>query len=86
MGIRERRADEQRQTGPARTEDRYGSKPGPAPVRRANADPDEALARHDSATALKSAPGALLETGVTSTNVGDLALYLRRPAGAAGLG
>jgi hypothetical protein len=39
MGIRERRADEQRQTGPARTEDRYGSKPGPAPVRRVNADP-----------------------------------------------
>ena len=55
-------------------------------LRRANADPERALARHDTATALKSAPGALLETGVTSTNVGDLALYLRRPAGAPGLG
>lgn len=55
-------------------------------LRRAGADPEEALARHDAATALKSAPGALLETGVTSTNVGDLALYLRRPAGTPGLG
>ncbi len=55
-------------------------------LRRAHVDPEESLARHDAATALKSAPGALLETGVTSTNVGDLALYLRRPAGAPGLG
>jgi glycerate 2-kinase len=53
---------------------------------RARVDLDEALARHDSASALRSAPGALLETGVTSTNVGDLVLYLRRPAGAPGLG
>ncbi|HKH47527.1 MAG TPA: DUF4147 domain-containing protein [Thermoanaerobaculia bacterium] len=55
-------------------------------LQRAGVDPDKALEHHDSATALRSAPGALLETGVTSTNVGDLALYLRRPAGAPGLG
>jgi len=55
-------------------------------LQRAGIDPDKALEHHDSATALRSAPGALLETGVTSTNVGDLALYLRRPAGAPGLG
>jgi hypothetical protein len=43
MGSLERRADDQRQTGPARTEeparteDRYGSKPGPGTGERANA-------------------------------------------------
>ncbi|MES1243571.1 MAG: DUF4147 domain-containing protein [Acidobacteriota bacterium] len=41
-------------------------------------DPEAALARHDSLTALEAVPGALLRTGVTGTNVGDLALYLRR--------
>jgi glycerate-2-kinase len=55
-------------------------------IQRAGIDPDKALEHHDSATALRSAKGALLETGVTSTNVGDLVLYLRRPAGAPGLG
>ena len=40
--------------------------------------PEAALARHDSLTALEAVPGALLRTGVTGTNVGDLALYLRR--------
>jgi glycerate 2-kinase len=54
-------------------------------LRRAGANPESSLENHDSATALRAAPGALLETGVTSTNVGDLALYLRRPAGASGL-
>ncbi|HEX5715680.1 MAG TPA: DUF4147 domain-containing protein [Thermoanaerobaculia bacterium] len=47
-------------------------------IRRAGIDPDAALARHDSLPALEKAPGALLRTGVTGTNVGDLALYLRR--------
>lgn len=47
-------------------------------VRRAGIDPDAALARHDSLPALEKAPGALLRTGVTGTNVGDLAIYLRR--------
>ncbi|HWM90459.1 MAG TPA: DUF4147 domain-containing protein [Thermoanaerobaculia bacterium] len=47
-------------------------------VRRAGIDPEAALARHDSLTALEKVPGALLRTGVTGTNVGDLALYLRR--------
>ncbi|HYU33063.1 MAG TPA: MOFRL family protein, partial [Thermoanaerobaculia bacterium] len=55
-------------------------------LRRSGIDPEDALAHHDSATALRSVPGALLETGITSTNVGDLAVYLRRPAGAPGLG
>jgi glycerate 2-kinase len=41
-------------------------------------NPGTALARHDSLTALEAVPGALLRTGVTGTNVGDLALYLRR--------
>lgn len=41
-------------------------------------DPERALTRHDSLTALEAVPGALLRTGVTGTNVGDLALYLRR--------
>ncbi len=47
-------------------------------IRRAGIDPDAALARHDSLPALEKAPGALLRTGVTGTNVGDLAIYLRR--------
>jgi hydroxypyruvate reductase len=47
-------------------------------IRRAAFDPDAALARHDSLPALGKAPGTLLRTGVTGTNVGDLALYLRR--------
>jgi glycerate-2-kinase len=46
-------------------------------VRRAGVDPQAALARHDSRTALAAVPGALLETGPTGTNVGDLAVYLR---------
>ena len=49
-------------------------------VRRAGIDPEAALVRHDSLTALEKVPGALLRTGVTGTNVGDLALYLRRPS------
>ncbi len=48
-------------------------------VRRARIDPDAALARHDSRPALAAVPGALLETGSTGTNVGDLAVYLRAP-------
>jgi glycerate 2-kinase len=43
----------------------------------AGAEPAEALARHDSNRALAALPGALLETGNTGTNVGDLAIYLR---------
>jgi glycerate-2-kinase len=46
-------------------------------VRRAGIDPEAALARHDSRPALAAAAGALLETGATGTNVGDLAVYLR---------
>jgi len=38
------------------------------------------LARHDSRIALAAVPGALMETGPTGTNVGDLAVYLRAPA------
>lgn len=49
-------------------------------VRRAGIDPDAALARHDSRPALAAVPGALLETGATGTNVGDLAVYLRAPS------
>ena len=49
-------------------------------IRRAGIDPEVSLARHDSLPALEKAPGALLRTGVTGTNVGDLALYLRRPS------
>jgi hydroxypyruvate reductase len=41
-------------------------------------DPETALARHDSLTALEAVSGVLLRTGVTGTNVGDLAIYLRR--------
>jgi glycerate 2-kinase len=46
-------------------------------IRRAGLDPEAALARHDSGTALAAVPGALLQTGPTGTNVGDLAVYLR---------
>lgn len=46
-------------------------------VLRAGIDPETALARHDSGTALAAVPGALLQTGPTGTNVGDLAVYLR---------
>ena len=46
-------------------------------ARRAGRDPEAALARHDSRPALAAVPGALLETGSTGTNVGDLAVYLR---------
>ena len=46
-------------------------------VKRAKIDPSAALARHDSRPALAAVPGALLETGSTGTNVGDLAVYLR---------
>lgn len=49
-------------------------------IRGAGIDPGEALARHDSFTALSAVPGALLSTGPTGTNVGDLAVYLRMPA------
>ncbi len=47
-------------------------------LERAGAEPATALARHDSNRALAALPGALLETGNTGTNVGDLAIYLRR--------
>ena len=46
-------------------------------LERAGAEPAAALARHDSNRALAALPGALLETGNTGTNVGDLAIYLR---------
>lgn len=46
-------------------------------IRRAGTDPEAALSRHDSRTALAAVPGAILETGPTGTNVGDLAVYLR---------
>jgi hydroxypyruvate reductase len=49
-------------------------------IRRAGLDPEAALARHDSRPALAAVPGALLETGPTGTNVGDLAVYLRAPS------
>ena len=49
-------------------------------MRRAGIDPRDALVRHDSRPALGAVPGALLETGPTGTNVGDLAVYLRAPA------
>ncbi|MEA2600397.1 MAG: glycerate 2-kinase [Acidobacteriota bacterium] len=49
-------------------------------VRRAGIDPAAALARHDSRIALAAVPGALVETGPTGTNVGDLAVYLRAPS------
>ncbi|HLX07476.1 MAG TPA: DUF4147 domain-containing protein [Thermoanaerobaculia bacterium] len=43
----------------------------------AGVDPAAALSGHDSQRALAALPGALLETGNTGTNVGDLAVYLR---------
>jgi glycerate 2-kinase len=46
-------------------------------LERAGAEPAAALARHDSNRALAALTGALLETGNTGTNVGDLAIYLR---------
>jgi len=46
-------------------------------LERAGAEPAAGLARHDSNRALAALPGALLETGNTGTNVGDLAIYLR---------
>ena len=46
-------------------------------IRRGGIDPAAALARHDSAAALNAVWGTLLRTGVTGTNVGDLAVYLR---------
>ncbi|HYL04390.1 MAG TPA: DUF4147 domain-containing protein, partial [Thermoanaerobaculia bacterium] len=52
-----------------------------AALERAGADPAGALARHDSEPALAALPGALLDTGNTGTNVGDLAVYLRWEAG-----
>jgi glycerate 2-kinase len=50
-------------------------------VRKGGIDPDAALARHDSRPALAAVLEALLETGPTGTNVGDLAVYLRAPTG-----
>jgi glycerate 2-kinase len=50
-----------------------------AAMTRAGIDPAGALAGHDSERALAAVPGALLETGSTGTNVGDLAVYLRLP-------
>ncbi len=44
---------------------------------RAGIDPGAALARHDAQRALAALSGALLETGITGTNTGDLAVYLR---------
>jgi glycerate 2-kinase len=52
---------------------------GWAAIARAGIDPAAALAEHDSQRALAALPGALLETGPTGTNVGDLAVYLRLP-------
>jgi glycerate-2-kinase len=46
-------------------------------AQRAGVDPAAALAGHDSLRALSAVPGALLSTGPTGTNVGDLAIYLR---------
>jgi glycerate 2-kinase len=48
-----------------------------AAILRAGIDPAAALARHDSLPALTAVPDALLRTGTTGTNVGDLAIYLR---------
>jgi len=52
-----------------------------AALERAGADPAAALASHDSEPALAALPGALLDTGNTGTNVGDLAIYLRGEVG-----
>jgi glycerate-2-kinase len=46
----------------------------------AEIDPAAALSGHDSLPALAAVPGALLGTGPTGTNVGDVAVYLRVPA------
>lgn len=50
-------------------------------VRRGRIDPEAALERHDSLPALNAAVAgglpAILRTGATGTNVGDLAIYLR---------
>lgn len=46
-------------------------------MQAAGIDPARALARHDSQRALGAVAGALIETGPTGTNVGDLAIYLR---------
>ena len=46
-------------------------------LREAGAEPEGALAGHDSHTALARLPGALLRTGPTGTNVADVAVYLR---------
>jgi glycerate-2-kinase len=48
-----------------------------AAIERAGVDPATALAGHDAQRALAAVAGALLETGNTGTNVGDLAIYLR---------
>jgi glycerate 2-kinase len=50
-----------------------------AALERAGAGPAAALSGHDSHGALAALPGALIETGNTGTNVGDLAIYLRWP-------
>lgn len=49
-------------------------------VRRTGIEPAAALAGHDSLPALAAVPGALLRAGLTGTNVGDVAVYLRVPA------
>jgi hydroxypyruvate reductase len=48
-----------------------------AAMLRSGVDPAAALASHDSLSALTAVPEALLHTGTTGTNVGDLAIYLR---------
>lgn len=55
-------------------------------VQRAGIDPAAALARHDSRVALAAVPGALVETGPTGTNVGDLAVYMRAGPPVSGMG
>ncbi|MBV8199908.1 MAG: DUF4147 domain-containing protein [Acidobacteria bacterium] len=49
-----------------------------AALERAGAEPAAALQGHDSERALAALEGALLDTGNTGTNVGDVAIYLRR--------
>jgi hydroxypyruvate reductase len=48
-----------------------------AALSAAGIDPEDALARHDSHTALAALPAALLVTGPTGTNAADLVVYLR---------
>jgi glycerate-2-kinase len=55
-------------------------------MQRAGIDPATALVRHDSRVALAAVPGALVETGPTGTNVGDLAVYLRAGPPFSGMG